>query len=86
MYKPLGKHVLIKPKQEKKKIVMAEMSKGQSEEGEILAIGEEVELKGIEVGDHVIFRKYSPEEFKVDGGKVYLVEDQDLMAVCPDAS
>lgn len=82
MYKPLGNYVLVKPLKEKSsKIHIPEMSKKQKEEGEVLAVGGEV-TKDVKKGDKVVFRKYSPEEFKVDGEVVFLIEDVDLMAVC----
>lgn len=79
MLQPLGKHVLISPIREETKMRVAALSKGQAEKGTIVSIGTACEIEGVEVGDVVTFRKYSPEEFDVYGQKVYLVEDVDLM-------
>jgi len=80
MIQPLGAHVLLEPLEEKSVIELPAGSKGQAEKAIVLGIGEAVESKTLRVGDTVIFRKYSPEEFELDGKMVYLIEQQDLMA------
>jgi len=82
MITPLGLHVLVEPLEEASSIVMPEQSKGQAEKGIVLGIGDKVESETLKVGDKVIYRKYSPEEFELDGKPVYLIEESDLMGVC----
>ena len=79
--KPLGVHVLVEPLEEKSSLVMPEISKGQSEKGIIRAIGSKVEDAELKVGDVVIYRKYSPEEYELDGKVVYLIEEVDLFGI-----
>ena len=81
MIKPLGIHVLLEPLEEISSIVLPEQSRGQAEKAIVRGIGSEVEDSSLKVGDTVIFRKYSPEEFELDGKMVYLIEQQDLMGI-----
>lgn len=76
--------MLIEPLENKTFIQMPDQSKGQAEKGRVLGIGADVEDEVLKEGDVVIYRKYSPEEFEVDGKTVYLVEQDDLMGVCLD--
>lgn len=81
MIKPLGIHILLEPLEEKSFVTLPEGSKGQAEKATILGIGAKVEDETLKVGDIVIFRKYAPEEFELDGKTVYLIEEQDLMGL-----
>jgi len=79
--KPLGIHVLLEPLDDKPLIELPSGSKGQAEKAIVRGIGEGVESTSLKVGDTVIFRKYSPEEFELDGKTVYLIEEVDLMGI-----
>jgi chaperonin GroES len=81
MIHPLGIHVLVEPLEVSTTIVMPEQSKGQAERGVVLGLGSQVDDAdlNLEVGMTVIYRKYSPEEFEMDGKTVYLIEESDLM-------
>ncbi len=81
MITPLGIHVLVEPLEESTTIIMPEQAKGQAEKGVIRGLGSKVEDETLKVGDVVIYRKYSPEEFEADGKTVYLVEEADLMGL-----
>lgn len=81
MITPLGTHVLLEPISEQSLIELPETSKGQAEKAIVLGIGDGVEEEGLKVGDMVIFKKYSPEEFEMDGKVVYLIENVDLMGI-----
>lgn len=81
MLKPLGIHVLVEPVAEESVMKLPEQSKGQAEKGIVRGIGAGVELEGLKDGASVIFKKYSPEEFELEGKTVYLIEEADLMAV-----
>lgn len=80
MLKPLGVHVLVEPITEEKAFKLPELSKGQAERGIVRGIGEKVEAP-LKEGDKVLYRKYSPEEFEVEGKPAYLIEEADCMAV-----
>jgi len=81
MIKPLGVHVLVEPIEPESTIVMPEQSKGQAERGIVRGLGSKVEDETLKIGDTVIYRKYSPEEFESDGKVVYLIEEVDLMGL-----
>lgn len=91
--KPLGDRVIIKPIAEdittKSGIVLPEtVEKEKAERGEILAIGPgrlldngELALMSVKVGDKVMFKKYSPDEIKVDGEELLVISEQDILAI-----
>jgi len=81
MIRPIGVHVLVEPIEEESVMIKPEQSKGSAERGIIRGIGSQVEDESLKEGDMVIFRKYSPEEFRHEDKMVYLVEQQDLMGV-----
>lgn len=49
------------------------------EEGEVIAVGPEV--KGVVVGDRILFSKYGPDEIIVDGKKHYIINESVILAV-----
>ncbi|MFZ5364553.1 MAG: co-chaperone GroES [Patescibacteria group bacterium] len=91
--KPLGDRVIIKPIAEdittKSGIVLPEtVEKEKAERGEILAIGPgrlldngELAPMSVKVGDKVMFKKYSPDEIKVDGEELLVISEQDILAI-----
>jgi chaperonin GroES len=91
--RPLGDRVVVKPlsKDEvtKSGIILPEtVEKERPERGEIIAIGPGKLLDdgrfapmGVKVGDKVVFKKYSPDEVKVDGEEVLVISESDIMAV-----
>ena len=68
-------------------IIIPDTAKEKPERGEVLAVGpgkvengqrNEMEVKP---GDKIIFKKYAPDEFKVDGQRVFVIEARDVIAV-----
>lgn len=80
MIKPLGVHVLVAVNDKPSAFQMPELSKESAEKGEVIGIGADVNIY-IKENDIVIFKRYSPEEFVMDGKTVYLVEEQDIMGI-----
>jgi chaperonin GroES len=74
VFKPLGNRVLIEREEESNTtlsgIIIPDSSKIKPLNGKVLSIGSEVE--GIEVGDTVVFAKYTGTEIVV-GDKEYLI-------------
>lgn len=74
VFKPLGNRVLIEREEESNTtlsgIIIPDSSKVKPLNGKVLSIGSEVE--GIEVGDTVVFAKYTGTEIVV-GDKEYLI-------------
>ena len=91
--KPLGDRVIIKPIAEdvttKSGIVLPEtVEKEKAEKGEVLAVGPGRLLDNgqlapitVKVGDKVMFKKYSPDEIKVDGEELLIIFESDILAV-----
>ena len=79
--RPLGDHVIVKPLKEdeitKSGIVLPDtVDKEKPEKGEVIAIGPGKILDNgqraamsVKVGDKVVFKKYSPDEIKVEDRK-----------------
>jgi chaperonin GroES len=91
--KPLGDRVIIKPIAEdittKSGIVLPEtMEKEKAEKGEVLAVGPgrildngQVASMAVKVGDKVMFKKYSPDEIKIDGEELLIISEPDILAI-----
>ena len=89
--KPLNDNLIIKPTEEITKggIVLPEsVDREKPEKGEVLAIGPGKLLEngqraemGVKVGDNVVFKKYSPDEIKVDDQKYLVISESDVIAV-----
>lgn len=86
---PIGERVLVKPfteaelKKEKGKkslnlILPDSMTKEKSAQGKVLAVGES---KKIKKGDVILFSKYSYDEIEVDGEELYLIKEENVLAV-----
>jgi chaperonin GroES len=90
---PLGDRVLIKPIAKdittKSGIVLPEtVEKEKAEKGEVLAVGPGRVLDNgnlapmsVKVGNKVMFKKYSPDEIKVDGEELLIISEQDILAI-----
>lgn len=91
--KPLGDHLVVKAIEDdqvtKLGIVLPDTaSKEKPEKGEIIAVGPGKFLESgqratpsVKVGDKVIFKKYAPDEIKVDGVEYLVISESDVMAV-----
>ena len=89
--KPLYNRVVVKPLREEAKggiILPATADKEKPERGEVMAVGPGKLLDNgqrapidVKVGDKVVFKKYSPDEIKVDEEEYLILEDTDIMAV-----
>ena len=91
--KPLHDHVIVKPIADeevtKAGIVLPDtVDKEKPEKGEVLAIGPGKLLENgsraeisVKIGDTVMFKKYSPDEIKVDGEELLVISEGDIIAV-----
>jgi chaperonin GroES len=91
--KPLGDRVIIKPINEdittKSGIVLPEtVEKEKAEKGEVVAVGPgrlldngQVAPMSVKVGDKVMFKKYSPDEIKVDDQELLIISESDILAI-----
>ncbi len=82
---PLGTRVLIRPIEQEAKtssgILLPETAKEKPQMGEVIAIGDETEDIPVEVGQKVLFPKYTGTEIKIDGEEHLIMEASDLLAI-----
>lgn len=91
--KPLGDRVIVKPIAEdittKAGIVLPEtVEKEKAEKGEVLAAGPgrvldngQLAPMSVKVGDKIMFKKYSPDEIKIDGQDLLIISESDILAI-----
>jgi len=92
-FKPLSNHVFIEAIEEEKVsaagIVLPETAeKEKPVKGKIIAAGPgKLNEKGeripmaVKVGDLVLFKKYGPDEFELDGKKYLVGDEDDILAI-----
>lgn len=91
--RPLNDRVIVKtaPKEEMTKtgiLLPDTIDKERPEQGEVIAIGPGKLLEngtraamGVKIGDKIVFKKYSPDEVKVDGVEHLVLAESDIIAV-----
>lgn len=91
--RPVGDHLIVKPlpKEETSAsgiIIPDTVDKERPERGEVIAVGPGRTLDNgqrsvceAKVGDKVVFKKYAPDEFKLDGVEYLVIKSDDVMAV-----
>ncbi len=90
---PLNDRVVIKPltgeETSKAGIILPEtVDKEKPEKGEVVRVGPGKLLENgsratmsVRVGNKVLFKKYSPDEIKVDGIEYLVLEESDILAI-----
>jgi len=89
--KPLGDRVVVEPIEQEEMtasgIVLPETAKEKPQRGMVLAAGPGARDEGgkrialdVSVGDTVLYAKYAGTEFKVDGKKLLILKESDLLA------
>jgi chaperonin GroES len=91
--RPLNDRVVVKPSEGEEKtasgLFLPETAKEKPQQGEVLAVGpgrfDEEGAKrlplDVKVGDQVLFAKYGGTEIKLDGEKVLILKESDILAV-----
>ena len=91
-FKPLGGRVLVEPIEQEEitsgGIILPETAKEKPQQGKVLAAGpgdrndkgERVALD-VKTGDVVLFAKYSGTEVKIDGKKLLIMRESDILAI-----
>lgn len=91
--KPLNDHVIVKPITEdevtKAGIIMPDtVDKEKPEKGEVVAVGAGKLLENgqrapmsVQVSDKVMFKKYSPDEIKIEGEEYLVISEGDIIAI-----
>jgi len=91
--RPLGDRLVVEPIEQEAKtasgLVLPETAKEKPQQGVILAVGkgrwnedgdERIELD-VAVGDKILFAKYAGTEIKLDGKKVLIMKESDVLGV-----
>lgn len=91
--KPISDHIIVKPIQEdittKSGIVLPDtVDKEKPETGEVMAVGpgrvldngQRLEMS-VKPGQKVLFKKYSPDEFKIEGEEYLVLSESDVIAI-----
>jgi chaperonin GroES len=90
--KPLGGRVIVEPIEQEEMtaggIILPETAKEKPQEGKILAAGpgerdeagQRITME-VQVGDKVLYAKYSGTEVKMDGKKLLILRESDILAV-----
>lgn len=91
--RPLGDRVLIEPAEQEEtfaggQLVLPETAKEKPQQGNILAVGEgrrdedgERIQMDVKVGDRILFAKYAGTEIKIDGKKLLIMKESDILAI-----
>ncbi|KKR32733.1 MAG: 10 kDa chaperonin [Candidatus Falkowbacteria bacterium GW2011_GWF2_39_8] len=90
--KPLSDYVVVKAVTEevtKSGIVLPDtINKERPEKGEVIAIGEGKLMDNgsrapmsVKIGDQVMFKKYSPDEIKIEGVEYLIIKESDIIAI-----
>jgi chaperonin GroES len=90
--KPLGDRVVVEPIEQEEVtaggIVLPETAKEKPQQGNVMAAGpgardedgKHIQMD-VKVGDRVLYAKYAGTEFKMDGKKLLILRESDLLAV-----
>ena len=91
-FKPLGSRVLIEPVEQEEitasGIILPETAKEKPQQGKVLAAGPgDRNDKGdrvamdVKTGDTILFAKYSGTEVKIDGKKLLILRESDILGI-----
>ena len=93
--KPLGDRLVIKPNEQEEMtasgLVLPETAKEKPQQGTILAVGpgrrdddgNRIELD-VAIDDTVLYAKYAGTEIKIDGEKLLILKESDVLAILED--
>lgn len=90
--KPLGDRLVVKPLEEEEVtpggIVLPETAKEKPQKGEVLAVGPgsrddegQYIAMDVSIGDKVLYAKYGGTEVKVNGDKLLILRESDILAL-----
>ncbi len=83
--KPLGDRILIKVEEAAKKtasgIIIPDTAQEKTQEGSVVAVGTDKDAITVQVGQKVMYDKYSGTSVKIDGVEHLIVKMQDILAI-----
>ena len=91
-FRPLGDRVLVKRVEEESKtkggIIIPDTAKEKPQEGEVVAVGPGARDEDgdyikpeLNVGDRILFGKWSGSEVKIDGHDLIIMKESDVLGV-----
>jgi chaperonin GroES len=90
--KPLSDRLVVEPKEREEMtasgLILPETAKEKPQEGEVIAVGpgrrdddgKRVAMD-VSVGDRVLYAKYGGTEIKIDGKKLLILKESDVLAI-----
>ena len=91
--RPLGDRVVVEPAEQEEtfaggQLVLPETAKEKPQQGNVLAVGagrydedgERIPMD-VKVGDKVLFAKYAGTEIKIDGKKLLIMKETDILGI-----
>jgi len=89
--KPLGDKVVLKQLESEEKtksgIVLPDTAKEKPQQGKVIAVGSGKIIEGkkvpleVKVGDVVLYKKYGPDEVKIDDEEYLILSEEDILAI-----
>jgi chaperonin GroES len=91
-FRPLGDRVLVRRVEEEEKtkggIIIPDSAKEKPQEGEVIAVGPgardesgKIHPLDVNVGDRILFGKWSGTEVKLDGEDLLIMKESDILGV-----
>jgi chaperonin GroES len=91
-FRPLGDRVLVRRVEEEAKtkggIIIPDTAKEKPQEGEVLSVGPgardesgKLQPLDVQVGDRILFGKWSGTEVKLDGEDLLIMKESDILGV-----
>ena len=81
--KPLSDRIVAQPVQPQTKtaagLYLPDSAREKSQVAKVVAVGHAV--KGVKVGDNILYREYSATDFQLDGKKYLVVKEEDVLAI-----
>jgi len=96
-FRPLHDRVLVKRVEEETKtkggIIIPDTAKEKPMQGEVLAVGPgvrnekgELQALDVQVGDRILFGKWSGTEVKMDGEELLIMKESDIMGIVEESA
>jgi chaperonin GroES len=85
--KPIGDRIIVKPAQAEDKtkggIIIPDTAKEKPQRGEVVAVGpgKDGNLMTVQVGDTILYGKYSGQEIHFDGHDYLIMREDDILCI-----
>ena len=85
--KPINDRVVIKPAQAEEKtkggIIIPDTAKEKPQKGEVIAVGpgKDGNLMTVQIGDTVLYGKYSGQELNYEGNDYLIMREDDILVI-----